>query len=340
VSRSKHASDREVADYYARLTEAVRAVPGVASAGLVNRIPLSGDQTNSVQFGSATDAAAQPTNVNTRTVTPGYFATLGIRLIAGREFTERDDADASEVAIVDERLARAIWPGESALGKRFRGPEWRGGGWVTVIGVVAHVRAVGLEVDPAPQVYWSYRQWTQDRMVLAVRSATESGTLATPVIQAIRSVDPEQSVYDVRTMTEIVDRSLAQRRLTTVLMFGFSGVALLVAAVGIYGVVAYGVTQRMREFGIRVALGATRARMTGLVVWQGASMAIVGSVLGLLFSIAAAGLMRNLVYGVAPMDAVSMVGATALLLLVAGTASYVPARRAAAVDPVVTLRAE
>ena len=340
VSRSKHSSDQGVADYYARLTDAVRSVPGVATAGLVNRIPLSGNQTNAVQFDNATGAPGELTNVDSRTVTPEYFTTLGIRLIAGRGFTERDAADAPEVVVIDERLARTMWPGESALGKRFRGPAWRGGGWVTVIGVVAHVRTAGLEVDPAPQVYWSYRQWTQDRMVLAVRSATESGALVNPIIQAIRSVDPEQSVYDVRTMTEIVDRSLARRRLTTALMFGFSGVALLVAAVGIYGVVAYGVSQRMREFGIRIALGATRQRMTRLVVWQGASMAIVGSVVGLLLSIAAAGFMRNLVYGVAPMDAASMIGATALLLLVAGVASYVPARRAATVDPAVALRAE
>ena len=141
-------------------------------------------------------------------------------------------------------------------------------------------------------------------------------------------------------MTEIVDRSLAQRRLTTVLMAGFSTLALLVAAVGLYGVVAYGVTQRMREFGIRVALGATRRNVTSHVVWQGTSMAIAGSVLGLVFATAAAGLMRNLVYGVAPRDVASICGATALLMLVAGVASYFPARRAAAVDPAVTLRSE
>jgi ABC-type antimicrobial peptide transport system permease subunit len=177
-------------------------------------------------------------------------------------------------------------------------------------------------------------------MVLAVRSATGSRLAVAPVIAAIRSVDPEQSVYDIRTMSEIVDRSLATRRLTTLLMAGFSGLALLLAAVGIYGVVAYGVTQRLREFGIRVALGATRREVTRLVVWQGASMAIVGSAVGLMLAIAAAGVMRNLVYDVAPRDVVSILGAAAVLMLVAGVASYVPARRAAAVDPGVTLRTE
>jgi hypothetical protein len=120
-------------------------------------------------------------------VTPEYFATLGIRLIAGRGFTERDEADAPEVSIVDERVARTIWPGEPAVGKRFRAPAWRGGGWVNVIGVVGHIRTSGLEIDPAPQVYWSYRQWTQDRMALAVRGGTRSGV---PIATIIRGFAP------------------------------------------------------------------------------------------------------------------------------------------------------
>jgi len=273
-------------------------------------------------------------------VTPDYFATLGIRLFAGRGFTAHDDANAPPVAIIDERVARTMWPGETALGKRFREPEWRGGRWTTVIGVVAHVRAVGLEVDPLPQVYWSYRQWTQDRMVLAVRSAAEPGVPVASVANAIRSVDPEQSVYNVRTMTAIIDRSLAQRQLTTLLMASFGGVALLLAAVGIYGVVAYGVTQRLREFGIRVALGATGRDVTRLVIWNGTSMAVAGSVVGLVLAIALSGVMSNLVYGVAPRDLASLLGSAALLMSVAAIASYIPARRAAAADPGVTLRAE
>ena len=344
VSRSRHPSDQKVADYYARLVEAVRAVPGVANASLVNRIPLVGGQTNPVHFDNATGTTDELTNVDTRTVTPGYFTTLGIRLVAGRGFTEHDDTNAPEVAVVDERVARMIWPGETAVGKRFRAPAWRGGRWVNVIGVVAHVRTV----DPLThvywgsglQVYWSYRQWTQDRMVLAVRSETESGPLIASVIKAIRSVDAEQSVYDLRTLTEIVDRSQVQLRLTTLLMVGFSGLALLLAAVGIYGVVTYGVTQRLREFGIRVALGASRREVTRLVVWQGTSMAIAGSVVGLMFAIAAAGVMSHLVYGVAPTDVASIFAATALLLLVAALASYFPARRATRVDPMVALRYE
>jgi putative ABC transport system permease protein len=340
VSRSKHPSDERVADYYARLVEAVRAVPGIANAGLVNRIPLSDGQTNTVRFEDATGITDEVANVDTRTVTPDYFATLGIELIAGRVFNEHDDVNAPMVAIVDERVARTVWPGQSAVGRRFREPEWRGGRWATVIGVVAHVRTAGLEVDPLPQIYWSYRQWTQDRMVLAVRSELESAALFPPVVAAIRSVDAEQSVFDVQTMNRIIDRSLARRRLTTMLMVAFGSSALLLAAVGIYGVVAYGVTQRLREFGIRIALGATRREVTGLVVWQGTSVAIAGAAAGLALAIAGAEVMRSLVYEVAPRDVASMAGATLLLLLVAAVASYAPARRAARVDPGVTLRSE
>jgi ABC-type antimicrobial peptide transport system permease subunit len=189
-------------------------------------------------------------------------------------------------------------------------------------------------------MYWSYRQWAQNRMVLAVQTGVDSRTIFAPVITAVRSVDPDQSVFEVRTLDAIVARSQAQRRLTTVLLVGFGGVALLLAAVGIYGVVAYGVTQRMREFGIRVALGATRRQVTGLVVWQGASMALAGSAVGLVLAIATARVMSGLVYGVAPTDMVSISGATSLVMLVAAIASYVPSRRAARVEPGITLRAE
>jgi len=338
VSRTKHESDQAVADYYGQVVAAVRAVPGVVNAAIVNRIPLVGAQTNAVRFKNALGASEREVLIDSRTVTPEYFATLGIPIIAGRTFTDHDDASSPAVAVIDERLARATWPGEPVVGKRFRGPPT--GDWVTIIGVVGHVRTAGVEVDPQPQVYWTSRQWVQNRATLAVRSDLESRALFPAVVKAIRSVDRDQSVFDARSMQEIVDRSLAQRRLTTTLMVGFGGIALLLAAVGIYGVVAYGVTQRLREFGIRVALGATRREVTRFVVWQGTSMAIVGSVVGVLLVLAAAGIMSNLVYGVAPRDVASILGATIMLMLVATVASFIPARRAAAVDPAVTLRAE
>lgn len=340
VSRSRYNADEEVAGYYSRLLEAVRAVPGVSNAGLVNRIPLSDGQTNSVRFETPTGSPNDLTNVDTRTVSPDYFATMGIGLLDGRGFDEHDDANAPAVVIVDERVARTMWPGESAIGKRVGEPGWRGDRWASVIGVVAHVRTSGLEVDPLPQVYWSYRQWTQDRMVLAVNSEMEAASLVSPIMRTIWSINPEQSVYDIRAMTQIIEQSQAKRRLTTLLMIGFACASLLLAAVGIYGVIAFGVNQRAREFGIRMAIGATRPGVTRLVLWQGTSTAAAGSVIGLALAFAASGVMRNLVFQVAPTDLWSVLGATALLMMVAAAASYTPARRAATVDPAVTLRSE
>lgn len=337
VSRRTHESDAAVGEYHARLVEAVRAVPGVSNAAITNRIPLVGAQTNPVHFDHPTGPAEDETEVDSRTVTPEYFATLGIPLIAGRTFSDHDGPMAPLVGIIDEQIARTIWPGEPAVGKRFRGPDAR---WGTIVGVVGHVRTAGLEVDPHSQVYWSTRQWAQNRAVLALRSGFEPSALYPAIIKAIRSIDPDQSVFDMRPMEEIVARSLAHRRATTRLMIAFGAIALLLAAVGIYGVVAYGVAQRLREFGIRVALGATPREITGVVLWQGTSMALAGALVGLALALIAAGVMSNLVYGVPPRDVVSVVGAMALVLLVAGAASYVPARRAAAVDPAVALRTE
>jgi putative ABC transport system permease protein len=340
VLRTRHSSDREVADYYSRLVDAVQAVPGVASVGLVNRIPLSGGQTNPIHVEHATATPDELTNVDTRTVSPGYFETMGIALVAGRGFTEQDDGNAPPVVIVDERMARSMWPGQTAVGKSLREPPWSGRRWLRVVGVVRHVRTIGLDVDPLPQVYWSYRQWTQNRMVLAVRSATRSAVPTAPLVKAIQSVDAEQSVYDVQTMPQIVDASVSSRTLAMHLMMAFSGIALVLATVGIYGVVAYGVTQRIREFGIRVALGATGSEIVRLAAWQGTSAALAGAAIGLALAVGAAGVMSNLVFGIAPRDAISIVGATAVLLLVTVVASYIPARQAAAVDPGITLRGE
>ena len=337
VSRSSHESDASVAEYYARIVDAVRALPGVQSAAITNRIPLAGGQTNAVRFDRVGGSGDDQTEVDTRTVTPDYFSTLGIPLLAGRTFTDHDDAAAPPVAIIDDRIARAMWPGEQALGKRFRGP---GGELVTVVGIVGHVRATSVEADPHAQIYWSTRQWVQNRAVLAVRSRLAERALVPAVTAAIRALDPEQSVFGIRTMDEIVERSLASRRLTTVLMIAFATIALVMAAVGTYGVVAFGVSRRRREFGIRIALGATSRAVTRLVVWQGVSMAGLGSIVGLGLALAAGGMLRNVVYGVAPRNVTSFVVATGVLMLVAWVASYIPARRAASVHPSVTLRTE
>lgn len=337
VPRSKYPADSQVADFFGRLVERVATVPGVTHAGMVNRLALVNGQTMSLVAERAPGDTVLFGAVDRRLATPDYFRALGITLRSGRAFTEFDGANAPLVSIVDDGLAKQVWPGENALGKRIRHP---GGEWSTVVGVVATVHNEGVDIEPRPQMYSSYRQVTQDRMVLVVRGEGDGASLIAPVRQAIREFDPEQAVYDVNTMRTVVDRSLAQRTLVTTLIAAFGAIALLLAAVGVYGVIAYGVTQRLREFGIRVALGAPRGAVARMVVGQGISTALVGAAVGLVCALALSGALSTLVYGVAPRDLASLAGAVGAMLLVAAIASYIPARRASGVDPAVTLRNE
>jgi putative ABC transport system permease protein len=337
VPRSKYGTDAQVADFYSRLAGAVSRIPGVAHTGFVNRLPLAGGQTISSVVEKANGDTVALGSVDSRPVTPDYFAALGITLVSGRLFTERDDANSPAVSIVDDALARQMWPNGDALGKRVRNP---GGEWSTVVGIVSRVHNEGVDIEPRPQMYWSYRQVTQDRMVLVVRGAGSPDALIPPVRQAVREIDPEQSLYDVSTMQAVVERSLAQRTLVTTLIAAFGAIALLLAAVGVYGVIAYGVTQRLREFGIRVALGATRGAVARMVVSQGVSTALVGATIGLAVALALSGALSTLVYGVAPHDLASLASAVGAMITVAAIASYIPARRASSVDPAVALRNE
>jgi putative ABC transport system permease protein len=300
-------------------------------------LPLAGGQTISSVVEKANGDTVAMGSVDSRPVTPDYFAALGIKLMSGRSFTERDDANSPAVSIIDDALARQMWPNGDALGKRVRNPA---GEWSTVVGIVSRVHNEGVDIEPKPQMYWSYRQVTQDRMVLVVRGAGSADALIAPVRETVREIDPEQSLYDVNTMHAVVERSLAQRTLVTALIAAFGAIALLLAAVGVYGVIAYGVTQRLREFGIRVALGATRGAVARMVVSQGVSTALIGATIGLAVALALSGALSTLVYGVAPHDLASLASAVAVMIAVAAIASYIPARRASSVDPAVALRNE
>jgi hypothetical protein len=308
VLRARHPTDEQVADYYARLVDAVAAVPGVTNVGLVNRIALSGGQTNPVRFEAATIPLDELVNVDTRPVTPNYFATMGIPMIEGRGFDDRDDGDAPLVVVIDDRIARTMWPGgiahrqvpaRTALARRARGCGRR----------CRRARPHGdARNGSATAGLLEHGPMDADRMAIAVRSVLDAAVAIPSVIRAVRTVDPDQSVYDVRTMDGIIDRSRVRRHLTTLLMLGFGAVALALAAVGIYGVVAFGVTQRMREFGIRIAIGATRGDVTRLIVRQGTTVAVAGAVIGLAVALAGAGILPSLVYEVAPRDTGSILG--------------------------------
>jgi putative ABC transport system permease protein len=338
VDRATHGSqDRDVARYLARLIDRVRAVPGVQSVGIVNRLPLGGQtQTLGVNF----EARSTSLNVDSRSVSSDYFRTLAIPLLSGRTFREDDIEGRPLVGILDERAAREVFGRENPIGKRFRITVAGGSPWIEIVGVAGHIRHEGLERDPRPQVYWPYAQRTQDRMAMAVKTVADPASMTAAVRAAIRDIDPDQALYDVRPMTEFVERTLIAQRLNVVLVGSFAALALLLASIGLYGVVAHLTARRAREFGIRLAIGANPRDLLGMVLRQGLGRAICGLAAGLAISAIVTRLLGSVLHGVGAFDAFTYGSVAALLLLVVLAASYVPARRAAKTDPTVALRYE
>jgi len=324
------------------MLESVSRIPGVAAAGMVNRLPLAGG-VSMVIFEFDSPRALDPalSAVDMRVASEDYFKAMGIPILEGRAFDARDTAASTPVGLIDERVARLMWPDESAIGKRFRvAPHLMKTAWFEIVGVVGHIRHDSIDADPRAQVYWSFKQMPMDRMALAVRTEPNAAALTSSVVRAIHEIDPEQPVYDVRTMDEWVDRSLGQRWMNMTLVGTFASVALTLSAIGVYGVIAFGVARQRREFGIRLALGASRRSIAASVVKHGLALAGIGIGAGMGMSIGVTRSMRSLLFGVNPTDVISLTAATLAILFVAILASYLPARRAAAVDPAVTLRAE
>jgi predicted permease len=339
IPRTKYDSDERIAGLYRQIVDRVSAVPGVVSAGMVNRLPLAGN--NLVLPFELESAPGQSVTLQVRSVTPDYFRTMSIPLLQGRALDERDSATAPLAGVVDERAARTLWPGENAIGQRFRVTvPGRQPAWGEIVGVVPRIHDQGLDKDDNGQMYLGYHQFTDGRIALVVRTHADAGAMTTAVVQALRSVDPDQPVYDVRTMDEVLARSAAERWLNMAIVVAFAGASLLLAGAGLYGVIASSVTDRRREFGVRLALGATRSDVSRLVLRTGAALAGTGAALGLGGAVALVRGMESLLYGVPGFDPVSFAAAGALLFAVALTASYLPARRAALTDPARTLRAE
>ena len=339
IPRNKYGSDEKVAAFCQRILEHVRALPGVDAAGMSNRILLGGPSgMSSVFFERANQEPGTLDATDDTTATPDYFSAAGIPVLQGRPFTEQDTMSAPLVVVVDEQVARRAWPGENPIGKRMRSsPD---SAWAEVVGVVGHVRHESLESDQRLQIYWNYLQRARDRMALMVRTSGDARRLVSPVLGAIKAVDPDQPAYAVRTMTEVLDQSLALRWFNTVVVSLFAGSSLLLAMVGIYGVIAWTVRQRTREIGVRMALGAQRNAVLALVLRRGLRLAITGIALGVIGAMALTGFLRGLLFGVSPADPVTFIVVPLLLVLVALLACWVPARRAANVDPMEALRSE
>jgi putative ABC transport system permease protein len=339
IPRNKYGGDEKVAAFCRRILEQVRTLPAVEAAGMVHRLPLSGPSgLSSVEFERANGAPGTLEDTDDTIATPDYFQAMGIQLLEGRPFTEQDTMSAPLAVVVDEQVARRAWPGEDPIGKRMRSSP--NSAWAEVVGVVGHVRHEGLESDQRLQIYWNYLQRARDRMVLIIRTSGDARRLVSPVLGAIKAVDPDQPAYAVRTMTEVLDQSLAMRWFNTVVVSLFAGSSLLLATVGIYGVIAWTVRQRTREIGVRMALGAQRSAVLALVLRRGLKLVGAGIVLGLIGAITSAQLLRSLLFGVGPTDPITFVAVPLLLVVVALLACWLPARRAAAVDPMEALRSE
>jgi putative ABC transport system permease protein len=339
---AKYKDEAARAAFYDDLVQRVKAQPGVESAAVVNYLPLGGANSSDSYLveGEPEPAPGQEHDGRYRVATPDYFRTMEIPIVRGRAFTEQDKAGTTDVVIVNETLARQHWPGQDPLGKRIRfyGPPERAG-WREIVGVVKDVKHE-LNIPVTPEYYLPHKQDSWNAMVLVARTSVDPASLSTALRQQVWAIDKDQPVFDVKTMYEVRSSSVALYSFSSVMLGIFAGVALVLAAVGIYGVMAFAVTQRTQEIGIRMALGARTADVLGLVVRHGMKLAVIGIVLGLAGSWALTRFIEKLLVGVQPTDLLTFSLVSIGLLLAAFLACYLPARRATKVDPLVALRYE
>lgn len=326
--------------FWTRLVEKVRTLPGVTAAGLTSNVPFNGSVSSGSYsiVGYTPGPSEAPPHGRQEMVGGDYFAALKVPLLEGRYFTDGDTAESPLVAIVDEYMARRYFPNRSAVGQQIQ----RGGSdspRITIVGVVGTINSIDLgQPVTKERIYRPTAQLSPGSSALLIKTALDPQTMVGAVRAAVLSIDPEQPIADVRTMEEWVARSLGGRRAPTVLLGLFGGVALLLSAIGIYGVLAFGVAQRGREFGIRQALGADRRSILRLVLRQGLTTAGIGIVLGLAGALGFASVMRQMLFGVPARDPSVFAAVAIVLLVVAAAACYIPARRATRVDPMVALR--
>jgi predicted permease len=328
-------------EMHRRVVEMVEGLPGVESATLTSRLPLglSGNNSMGVQVDGYTPQANEEIVVNYVTIGAKYFATVGTPMRAGREFGDADTPDSARVVIVNEAMARRYWTGGAALGGRIRS----GSRTIEVVGVVADSRHQTLNERPMPVMYFPLAQNAIGTVRMMVRASGDPGALIPAVREAFRTIDANLPLYDVRTMTEHMKTAVFAQRMAADLLGLMGGLALLLAAVGLYGVIAHSVNQRTREMGVRLALGASPGQLLAMVVGQGMRLTLLGLVIGLAVAGAAfgsIGAVARLLPGISPLDPLTFVGVPLVLAAIAAVASWIPARRAGRVDPLVALRYE
>jgi predicted permease len=347
LPREKYREQQPRDNFYQQVLQRVEHLPGVVSAGYSTSIPLAwkGGTSGFYPEGITSPIPGMAYDSNHRQVSTNYLQTMNVPLRQGRYFESSDNAQSMPVAIVNETMARQYWPGENALGRRFKlgGPEDTDVPWVQIVGIVADIRQMGLDEPVKAEMYFPYQQgqsiWYIPRD-LVIRTTGDTSGLIGSVRQAIREVDPDQPVSNVATMAEVLGTEAAQRRMGMIMLVGFASLALLLASLGIYGVLAYFVTQHTAEIGVRQALGATPRNILFLVLKKGMGLTIAGIAIGLIGAFVLTRLMSSLLFGVKASDPLTFVTVPLVLGLVALLACLIPARRATRIDPLVALRYE
>jgi len=339
----QYSKDPAILNFWQQVLDRIRVIPGVESAALGTVVPLTGNHRRSdvTIEGLPTPGPGEFPHPDRHTISAGYITTMGIPLLRGRNFSDADNETAPDVALINSTMARRFWNDGDPIGKRFLwGHPGKDEKWITIVGVVADTKLYGLDNPARLEVYSPYRQRPSADMNLVVRSAVDPASLTSAVRAAVATIDKDQPIFDVHTMQQLVDDSMSTRRLTLVLLGIFSALALILAAIGIYGVMAYTVALRTQEIGIRIALGAQRQDVLRLILGQGARIAFFGVAIGLTVAAALARLLSSLLFSVSASDPLTFAAVAVILGAVALLACYIPARRALRVDPIIALRYE
>jgi putative ABC transport system permease protein len=346
LPQTKYKEPQQRQAFYEQVLDRVEHLPGVVAAGYSTSIPLvwKGGTSGFVPEGLQTPIAGMSYDANHREVSATYLQSMNVPLRQGRYFDKRDNENSMRVAIINETMARQYWPGENALGRRFNIGDPNDGEWMEIVGIVGDVRQMGLDEPVKAEMYVPYRQVTDwpyfSPRDLAIRTSGNPSNLVGSVRQIIREVDPDQPISNIATMSEVLGVEAEQRRMGMIMLAAFAGLALLLASLGIYGVLAYFVTQHTNEIGVRIALGANRRNILALVLKKGMSLTLLGVAIGLAVAFALTRLMSSLLFGVNASDPLTFVVVPLLLSLVALLACWIPARRATKVDPMIALRYE
>jgi len=337
VPARKHVGAIAAADFDRQLREAISAIPGVTAVGGTWNLPMSGNR-NMTFYGFADRppvAAAQQPVANDGWVTPGYFGAIGMSLMRGRDFTVRDDTASTPVVVVSKAFAEKAWPAADAIGQIVITNNQR----YQIVGIVADVRNDGVEAETQPTIYRSITQAGAIPTALVVRATGDALSIVGPLRRALRVIDPDAAIADVRSMPQVVNEYLTPWRLLGALLGAFAAIAVAIAAIGIYGVMSYAVTQRTQEFGIRMALGADRRAVLRMVLRQSSVLVLCGILLGGIGALGTGRVLAFQLYEVSARDPLVLGGVAAILALVSIAAAFVPARRATTVDPMIALRA-